>query len=173
MKSLSNTSDPVAKLSDFEWEEKARQVALRKLDRRAHTRFELAEAMSAKGVPEPIAESVLNRFEEVGLVDDFAFAQAWVENRLRTRKLAARALKIELIRKGVPEQTATQAIADLNSETEYQVALDFARGHLMKLQGKERSVIYRRLVGSLARRGYSAALAYQVAIEVLNEQSDF
>ena len=86
---------------------------LTKLDSRAHTRGELGIAMSRNGVPEQVQHRVLDRFEELGLIDDGNFAMQWVESRHGARGLSRRAVAMELSRKGasVPEPRLTRRVA--------------------------------------------------------------
>src|SRR6187397_900664 len=81
---------------DADAESLARSIALRKLTTRAHTRHELDKALQAKNVPQSVKETVLDRMEEVGLVDDATFAVDWVASRQQRRHLSRRALKREL-----------------------------------------------------------------------------
>ncbi|MFE2147500.1 regulatory protein RecX, partial [Streptomyces sp. NPDC059456] len=81
-------------------EEQARAICLRLLTGMPRTRRQLADALDKRGIPEEVSQEVLSRFEEVGLIDDAAFAGAWVESRHRGRGLARRALAQELRTKG-------------------------------------------------------------------------
>ena len=76
----------------------AREVCLRLLTLSPKTRSQLAEALARKGIPDEVSERVLGRFTEVGLIDDEAFAQAWVRSRHTGKGLAPRALSAELRR---------------------------------------------------------------------------
>ncbi len=92
----------------------ARAICLRLLTGAARTRADLAEALRRRGVPEDAAESVLDRLCEVGLVDDEAFAHAWVASRQAGRGLARRALATELRRRGVDDEVAARALAEVS-----------------------------------------------------------
>ena len=63
----------------------ARTILLAKLTGQARSRDELARALDAKAVPVDVARTVLDRFEDVGLINDQAFAEAWVESRQASR----------------------------------------------------------------------------------------
>ncbi len=131
------------------------------------TRAQLAERMVAKDVPEQVATDVLDRFEEVGLVDDGAFAEAYVHSRSRSR--GKRALAQELRRKGVDEETARDALEGVDAETEEQAARDLLRRPLAASRGLDRATRQRRLAGVLARRGYSPGLVMRLVREALGE----
>lgn len=149
----------------------AREIALRLLDARARSRAELAQAMARKGVPEAIADEVLDRFEEVGLVDDAQFASLWVEGQQRRMK-SGRALKQELRAKGVDAEVIDEALASADDDADHEAALALSRKKLRSMGGLEHQVRYRRLAGALARRGFSAGLCHRVLSECLEEAAD-
>ncbi|MBA3250380.1 MAG: regulatory protein RecX, partial [Geodermatophilaceae bacterium] len=73
-------------------ESTARIICLRLLTLAPRTRAQLAQALERRGVPPAASEAVLDRFDEVGLIDDAAFSRAWVASRHAGRGLAGRAL---------------------------------------------------------------------------------
>ena len=114
-----------------------------------------------------MAGPLLDRFEEVGLVDDEAFARSWVDSRQRTRGLARRALAQELRRKGVADETARDVLAEVDPADEEHAARALVRKKLRGLRGVDDTVAARRLAGMLARKGYSAGLAFAVVKDEL------
>ena len=110
---------PCGKLQGRGWrsasdnpEEQARQVCLRLLTLAPRTRAQLADALRKRGIPDEAADEVSSRFEDVGLIDDAAFARAWVESRHYSRGLAGRALSAELKQRGVAADEIRTAIED-------------------------------------------------------------
>ena len=99
---------------------------------------------------------LLDRFEEVGLVDDEAFARAWIECRHRSQGLAPRALAQELRRKGIHDEDAKAALDEIDADDEDAAARALVRKKLRRMRGLDHQVATRRLVGMLARKGYSA-----------------
>jgi regulatory protein len=150
----------------------ARSILLAKLTGRARSRQELGEALAAKDVPPELAERLLDRFEGVGLVDDQAFADAWVESRHRSRGLSRRALSMELRRKGVKPDVAQAATDRIDPDSERQAALELARRKQRSLRGVDRDTAYRRLAGMLARKGYSSGVTASVVREALGSDVD-
>jgi regulatory protein len=151
----------------------AREICLRLLTDRARTRQELAQALRRKGVPDDAAHSVLERFDEVGLIDDAAFAGQWVRSRHAHRGLARRAIAVELRRKGVSDEAAGEALAEVDAESEQRRARELVDRKLRSLAvgtAEQRAVAGRRLVGMLARKGYGAGVAYRVVKEALAER---
>jgi regulatory protein len=151
----------------------AREICLRLLTDRARTRQELAQALRRKGVPDEAAQSVLERFDEVGLIDDAAFAGQWVRSRHAQRGLARRAIAMELRRKGVSDEDAGEALAEVDTESEERRARELVDRKVRSLAlgtAEQRAAAGRRLVGMLARKGYGAGVAYRVVKEALADR---
>jgi regulatory protein len=151
-------------------EERARALCLRLLTGSPRTRRQLADAMRKCDVPDEVAERVLERFQDVGLVDDQAFANAWVESRHRGRGLARRALAQELRHRGVEAELVTEAVGLLDSGQEEETARELVRRRLPGTRGLDRDKRIRRLAGMLARKGYSEGLAVRVVRDALREE---
>ncbi|MFI6447491.1 recombination regulator RecX [Kitasatospora sp. NPDC050543] len=151
---------------------RARDICLRMLTGTAKTRKQLADALRTREIPDEVAEEVLDRYEEVGLIDDAAFAEAWVESRHAVRGLARRALAQELRTRGVAGELVEQAVSQLGAEDEAEAARALVERKLRATRGLERQARTRRLVGMLARRGYSEGLAFRVVREALGEEDD-
>ncbi len=107
--------------------------------------------MARRDVPEEVAERVLERFTEVGLIDDAAFARQWVESRHRSRGLAPRALKQELRRKGVGDEDAAEALEQIDEDDQRAAARALVDKKLRSMRGLDQQVATRRLAGLLAR----------------------
>ena len=150
--------------------EAARQICLRLLTAAPRTRAQLADALRRRQVPDEAAEAVLGRFTEAGLIDDAAFAQAWVESRHRGRGLARRALAAELRRRGVGTDDVRSAVGSLSSDDEFATARRLAERRAASSRGRPLPARVRQLTGMLARKGYPVGMAYQVVREVLAQE---
>ncbi|NLU73748.1 recombination regulator RecX [Streptomyces sp. HNM0575] len=152
--------------------EQARSICLRLLTGTPRTRQQLAGALRKREIPDEAAEEVLSRFEEVGLIDDVAFADAWVESRHHSRGLARGALARELRTKGVDSQVIEDAVGQLDAEREAETARALVEGKLRSTRGLDREKRIRRLAGMLARRGYGEGLALRVVRQALEEEGE-
>ncbi|AGS72206.1 recombination regulator RecX [Streptomyces collinus] len=152
--------------------ERARAICLRLLTGTPRTRKQLADALRKREIPEDVAEEVLSRFEEVGLIDDGAFADAWVESRHHGRGLARRALARELRTKGVDSALIDEAVGQLDSEQEEATARELVARKLRSTRGLDRDKRLRRLAGMLARKGYSEGLALRIVRQALEEEGE-
>ena len=153
-------------------EEAARAICLRQLTAGPRTRAQLATALRKQSVPDEIAESVLSRFAEVGLIDDAAFARAWVESRHHGRGLARRALTAELRQRGIPDGEVRSAVSLLGPQDELAAARRLVAKRAPSTRGKPMPARARQLMGMLARKGYSAGLAAQVVREALELEQE-
>ncbi|HEX2072340.1 MAG TPA: regulatory protein RecX [Geodermatophilus sp.] len=150
----------------------ARAICLRALTGAPKTRQQLADLLARRGVPDDAAERVLDRFGEVGLIDDAAFARAWVSSRQAGRGLARRALKAELRAKGVDGEVAEEALALVDEDDERAAARRLVQRRLPALRRVDDATATRRLLGMLARKGYGAGLAGSVVREELDAAGD-
>lgn len=145
----------------------AKQICLRRLASASQPRATLADVLQRRGIPDDVAASVLDRFTEVGLIDDEAYAAAYVSTKQRDRSLGARALRTELRRKGLDDQVITGAVADIDEDDERERAAALVARRIDAAMAAGPVAARRRLVGLLARRGYSAGLAHAVVSEAL------
>ncbi|MEY2990357.1 MAG: hypothetical protein RLZZ163_1273 [Actinomycetota bacterium] len=142
-----------------------RTVVLRRLSHAPRTRGELEKDLARRGADPTIASSVLDRFEEVGLVDDEAYARMWVESRHRSKALARSALRRELVDRGVDREAVDDAIAQIDDDAEWQRAREFAARKFRVRPGEDPRAAMNRLAGQLARKGYPANVCFTVARE--------
>ncbi|MFE6916245.1 recombination regulator RecX [Streptomyces rubiginosohelvolus] len=152
--------------------EQARNICLRLLTGTPRTRKQLADALRKREIPDEAAEEVLARFEDVGLIDDAAFAEAWVESRHHGRGLARRALVRELRTKGVDSAVIDEAVGQLDPDQEEETARELVARKLRSTRGLDRDKRLRRLAGMLARKGYGEGMALRVVRQALEEEGE-
>ena len=148
----------------------ARGICLRALTGAPKTRKQLADLLAKKEIPADVAAAVLDRFTEVGLIDDAAFAAAWVSSRQSGRGLARRALSAELRAKGVDGEVAATALEAVDPQDEWDTARHLVARKLGSMSRLDRVTAERRLIGMLARKGYGGGLAGFVVREALDDR---
>lgn len=151
-----------------EAESVARTIALRMLAQAPRSRAQLAEAMAKKEVPDQVATRVLDRFTEVGLINDAEYAEMLVRTRQSERGLARRGLAVELERKGIGREDAERALEMIEPEDEEAAARDLLRRKARSTQGLDPVKRRRRMMGMLARKGYPPSMSYRLISEVLD-----
>ena len=159
--------DPVADGPEADHEAVARKILLDQLTGQARSRKELSDKLASRNVPDEIATALLDRFEEVGLVDDEAFARSWIASRQPGKGLARRALAQELRRKGIDDEVARDALDEVDPADEEAAARALVRKKLRTLSRVNDTTATRRLVGMLARKGYASGLAFAVVRDEL------
>ena len=150
----------------------AREICLRLLTDRARTRQELAQALRRKGIPDEAAGTVLERFDEVGLIDDAAFAGQWVRSRHAHRGLAGARSRWSCAARASPTRSRGRRWPRSTATSEERRARELVDRKLRSMKvasAEQQTVAARRLVGMLARKGYGAAVAYRVVREALAE----
>ena len=154
----------------------ARAIVLRQLTSSAKSRLQLSRKLAERNIPEDVAEAVLDRFQEVRLIDDAEFAEAWVRSRSQSRKLAKGALRRELAEKGIDAETAASALEQLSDEDEEDAARLLVERKLRPgidlsdRAGRDKAT--RRLASMLARKGYQPSQAFRIVGEVLAARTD-
>jgi len=159
---------PESEVSDPEAQ--ARQICLRLLTAAPRTRAQLARALNRRGVPADAAEAVLGRFADVGLIDDAAFALAWVESRHHSRGLSRRSLSAELRRQGIETEEIREAVDTLDPEQEVATARRLVEQKMASTRGQPPEARVRRAAGTLARKGYPPGLVFRLIKEVLEQE---
>jgi regulatory protein len=146
-------------------------LCLRLLTARSHTRAELSGQLSKRGYPDDVRDRVLDRLAAVGLVDDTEFAEQWVQSRRAKAGKSRRALAAELHTKGVDNDVIAAALDGIGASAERDRAEQLVRAKLRREtligDSKDEARVSRRLVGMLARRGYSQNLSCEVVLAEL------
>jgi regulatory protein len=143
------------------------QKALHFLSYRPRSSTEVRQNLSKRGISESLIEETLNRLQSTGLVNDEAFARAWVENRNTFRPRGKPALRMELRRKGLSDEIVQSVLESQGDEAV--LAFMTARKYARRLLGLEWPEFRQKLSGFLARRGFSYTTLAPVVSEVWQE----
>ncbi len=152
--------------------EQARETALRILTAAPKSRGELERSLARKGYPEQVVSGLVDRFDEVGLVDDSAYAELIVRTRHAERGLARRAIAAELRRRGIEDDVASDALEQIEPDDERAAAAELARKHVARTRGQDREKRVRRAVAALARKGHSPSVAFAAVRGALAVEGD-
>nr|WP_247647196.1 regulatory protein RecX [Arthrobacter sp. E3] len=146
---------------------------MRQLTSSPKSRLQLSQKLAERNIPHDVAEAVLDRFEEVKLIDDAEFAQLWVRSRSMHKSLAKGALQRELAEKGIDPELAQAALDQIDEGTERRQAKELIQRKMrvsVDLRERaERDKYTRRWVAMLARKGFNPSMAYQVVGEAIDE----
>lgn len=135
----------------------------------AKSREQLRKKLESKGFEADLIEPLLNKFEAAHLIDDAEYARSYVVQRGTHKKLSRAALRRELKERGITGQIAEEALKARTEQDERRDAAELVRKKLRPSMNfsehAEKDKIMRRLVGMLARRGYSSSVAFAVVKE--------
>ncbi|MFI5258058.1 MAG: regulatory protein RecX [Candidatus Limnocylindrales bacterium] len=152
-------------------------AAARFLELRSRSVQEVRRHLTSARYPEPLVQSAIARLIELGMLDDGAFARAWVESRDRVRPRGAQALRRELTLKGIDREVVAQVLSDrdgaaaeLADREPGEVSADEVTAE--RLLGKNRAMLGRvadprvrrqRAYALLARNGFDPEVCREVS----------
>ena len=150
---------------------RAKTIVYNQLAYSAKTRGQLRKKLQSEGFEAELIEPLLDKFEAAKLIDDAEYAETFVRQKSRTKKLSRAALRRELAERGVRGEEAENALAQRTDEQEREDAAELVRKKLrpgMDFSDRaEKDKVTRRLLGMLARRGYSSSVSMSVIREEL------
>jgi len=162
------SEDQIHQIKQKDTEERIFQHALRLISRRPRSERELRDSFRKKRAPSDVQDAVVTRLSEKDLVNDRAFAEAWVENRRTFRPRSSWALQYELRKKGVASDTIRAVLQDFNNEeAAYSAAVKAAR----KMTDLSWDLFHKRLAAYLGRRGFKYSTISPVIKRVWEETS--
>lgn len=146
----------------------AEQAAIKLLARKALSSGELRRKLREADYPEIDVEEAVAACEAALYLDDAGLASA-VTQKLRETKGASQAIiRRKLRERLLPDAAIDQAIAELDDSEEFELLEQTAADRARRLQGLDRQTAERRLLGFLARRGWSGERATRAARNALN-----
>ncbi len=172
-KSKDATDESPRQLSPERQEQRARNVLLYQLARSAKSAHQLRQILEKREIDAEIAESVIQRFIEVGLIDDKLFAETIVNSRRKFKGSSKSVIKRELVEKGVGSELIEDVVNEITAEDELATATDLALKRIPRLSALDRDVRQRRLFGYLSRKGYGSNVvlaACKIAEDSLNSE---
>ena len=144
----------------------AHTIALNALVARAKSKGELLAHLKLRGVEDDIAQAVIFRLQESGLVNDRDFASAWASSRHSHKKLSKRIIAGELRQKGILQEQIDEALDGIDDESEYRAAFDLAFKKYNTMSRLEADVQIRRIQSLLARKGFNFSVISRVLREL-------
>lgn len=169
-----------AQLVDEDLRFRVKDRALALLSRRPHARRELTNKLYRKEFPGRVIHEVLDHLEGIGLIDDRAFAEAFVRDRVRMRPRGSRALKAELAKRGVRDdaEPAIEAVFEEAEVDDRTLAKEVAEGWLrrqrdtivasldegMRTDAGRKAI--RRYLGFMGRRGFGTGISRGVLDDI-------
>lgn len=157
-------------MSDEKLVQRAKNVLLHQLSRSMKTEHQLRQVLQKREIPDEVADAVILRFTEAQLIDDEAFARAFVAGRIACGGKSKSVLRRELRQKGVSDEISSRALADIDRDAEYELALGLAQKRARALSQYDHVVKQRRLQGFLLRRGFDGEIVRRAIASALTAE---
>ena len=150
---------------------KAKKTALNMLAMRDHSSTELREKLAKRDFDAAAIDRLITKLERSNLLNDTEFARRFAKAQREGKKLSRSALRRQLSRKGIDEDTIAGVVDEVDggAEGEESLARDVAEKKARSTRGLDHEVRERRILGMLARRGFSSTICLKVTREVLAE----
>ncbi|MFZ4108088.1 MAG: regulatory protein RecX [Candidatus Planktophila sp.] len=141
-------------------------MALNALVTRAKSKGELLAHLKKRGIELDIANAVIYRLQEAGLVNDAEFAKAWTQSRHTSKKLSKRIIAGELRSRGVDQNSIDEALDEIDDEDEYRMAFSLAMKKYSTMSRLDAEVQIRRIQSLLQRKGFNFGVIGRVIREL-------
>lgn len=141
--------------------EKFLKLALNFLSYQPRTEKETRDKLTLKNAPPEIIDQIITSLKQNNFLNDTDYAAQWIRTRQNFRIKSQKAIKIELLKKGIDPQTIDQALSgELNEEegsgiNDKDQALKLIQKRLPRYQHLPKQELYQKLGSYLARRGFN------------------
>ena len=142
------------------------------LDRAQRSSADLRARLIAKDVEPEIADAIIARYIEVGLLDDKSLAAMIARTRHAERGQAPRVIAAELRRKGFAEPDIESALEHITFDVQLDSARSLAEARWARMSGLDSSVKVRRLSAFLGRKGYPASMVFGLVRDLVRADSE-
>ena len=154
--------------------ENALDRAVNFLSYRPRSCQEVRRHLHKVGLGDSVIAAVMQRLQQQGYVDDFAFARFWIENRESFKPMSPRALAHELYQKGVDRDVFTGLLEKIDVDA---AAYRAATKQLWRVRGRARNEFRKKLSALLQRRGFDfdtiASVVSRLQCELEESQPDY
>ena len=154
--------EDIEDLKSKEQTEKAKQNAIKFVSFRPRSVYELQTHLNRKSYEEDVIDQVVDYLTTLGLLDDVAFANYWVEQRETFRPRSRFALSQELRQKGISREVIDSVLEDVDELAAARRVVEKSSGRWTELPEQ---VYKEKMAGILQRRGFS----YEIVREALEE----
>lgn len=143
------TEAEIKELKQKSADDKVYSLALRYVAMRSRSRYELETYLKRKDADPPLVDTILDRLQGYGYVNDDAFARNWVENRRLLKPVSRRRLMMELKQKKVSEDIIRTVLEDDQTTDR-----DTLRDLVVRKRRQSKYQDDTKLLQYLARQGY-------------------
>lgn len=144
-------------------------TAYRYLSYRPRSEAEMEQRLHQRGFDTEVTQQAIARLKELDLIDDYAFAQFWKDNRLLFKPKSKRLIARELAEKKVSREIVEQVTKDID---DMDSACKLGRRRMSILARLAYPGFYRRLSNYLTYRGFSYMVIKHTVALLWQERED-
>ena len=151
-KDMELTEEELDELMEQTQYKKAKDRAFRLLGYKSYTRHLLRQRLLQEDFPQEIVLDVLDRLEELGLIDDLDYARRCASDLLHLKKYSLSRVRQELRHRGVDDADIEDALSTVDCDPLEQIRQVINKKYRTALADEKGR---RRAVNGLQRLGYS------------------
>jgi len=134
-------------------------AALRALMRRAHSVYEMRQALERRAEDKSLVKKIIERLKSAGLIDDARYAKQFARQRTESRKQGKFRIARDLRARGIPDRHIEAALNEISQETDEAALIRKRIERKMKLlRGEIDDRKIASLYRSLLRAGFPSDL---------------
>lgn len=138
------------------------------LARKARSSGELREELLRAEHDHAEVDAVIKEFVRSHYLDDLGLARAVTEKLRSSKRASTSQIRVKLRGRKLPDDAIEVALSELDTDEEFALLRETAADRAQKLSGLDRQTAERRLLGFLARRGWSGEPAMRAARDALD-----
>lgn len=124
--------------------------------------------LEKKGLAAEVVAETIERLKTNHLIDDKAFAEKWIENRIHSRDRSRRGVATELNQRGIAAQTVDDALESSYGD-EHEIAMRAALKMAHKMRAMSWQDFRRKMIARLLYRQFTYAIALEVTKRIWDE----
>lgn len=162
----------IEQIKQKDYQAKAYNMAIRYLSYRMRTKKEMVDYLVKKEMDEEVIQQVLTKLESEGLLDDGAFADAFVRTRINTSTKGPQLIKRELLQKGVSEEEANTALEMYTYEKQLDKLIRLVIKTFKPTSKKSYQEQIRSMKVSFLQKGFGADVIQEAITEAQLEKDE-
>lgn len=151
---------------------KAFNRALNFLSFQMRSEYEVKKKLLDAGFGESVILEAIKKLENLGFLNDETYSKALMETRKKTAKKGPRAIKQDLIKKGIDKETQAKVLDQFTIEDQRKIAMELAQRCVRTNQNKTPMQLKQKIQDLLLRKGYSYAVITEILDEIQLERED-
>jgi regulatory protein len=151
---------------------KAFNRGLQFLSFQMRSEYEVKKKLLDAGFGEAVVLEAIRKLEKLGFLNDETYSKALLETKKKTAKKGPRAIKQDLIKKGIDKDTQTKVLDTFTYEDQLKIAMELAQKAIKANHNKTPMQIKQKVQDVLMRKGYSFSVITEILDQIQLERED-